>query len=79
MAAGVPDVISAFFIVLRNDIIVHKKSKRELNQFEVSDKQACRRKSRYWISIYVHAEKVFFYHTKVAIYQTVYGNGALLL
>ena len=36
MAAGVPDVISAYFVLLRRDIVVHKKSKKELNNYEVS-------------------------------------------
>ena len=35
MAAGVPDVISAYFVLLRRDIVVHKKSKKELNNYEV--------------------------------------------
>jgi len=34
MAAGVPDVISAFFIVLRESVVVHKKSKQELDNYE---------------------------------------------
>lgn len=36
MAAGVPDVISAYFVLLRRDAVVHKKSKKELNNYEVS-------------------------------------------
>ena len=39
MAAGVPDVISAFFIVLRESVIVHKKSKQELDNYEVGYQQ----------------------------------------
>ena len=36
MAAGVPDVISAFFVVLRDSVVIHKKSKKELDKYEVS-------------------------------------------
>eukprot|EP00112_Aurelia_sp_Birch-Aquarium-sp1_P007568 Seg1825.5 transcript_id=Seg1825.5/GoldUCD/mRNA.D3Y31 product=Adipolin protein_id=Seg1825.5/GoldUCD/D3Y31 len=35
MAAGVPDVISAYFVLLRRDAVVHKKSKKELNNYEI--------------------------------------------
>eukprot|EP00794_Sanderia_malayensis_P015152 gene15152-16710_t len=35
MAAGVPDVISAFFVVLRSNIVIHKKQRKELDYYEV--------------------------------------------
>lgn len=35
MAAGVPDVISAFFMLLRNDLVIPRKSKKELSQYEL--------------------------------------------
>ena len=38
MAAGVPDVISAFFIVLRESVVIHKKTRKELDNYEVGNR-----------------------------------------